>query len=433
MSKNEKVNIFWFRRDLRIEDNIGLIKAFAEGHPVLPVFIFDKNILSKLDNPHDARVDFIHKNLKAIDEKLRFKDSGILALHGTPEECWKQIVSNYNINKVFYNKDYEVYGVKRDTEIQSYLESKEIPFLGFKDHVIFEPGEILKSDGTPYTVFTPFSKKWKEQLSDDKLEFGKIKINEKWAEADLPKFPELVELGFNQATINIPTFNLNPMFLNEYSKFRDIPFEDKGTNLGPHLRFGTLSIRQAVEIAANQDDTLLNELIWREFFIQILAKFPHAANASFKTKYDKLEWENNEAHFKAWCDGETGYPFVDAGMRELKATGRMHNRVRMIAAGFLCKHLLTDWRWGEAWFARHLLDYELASNNGNWQWAAGTGCDAAPYFRIFNPETQLKKFDPEYKYVEKWIPEYGSNAYPEPIVEHKWARERCLSRYKAII
>lgn len=432
MKKSQKINIFWFRRDLRIEDNIGLAKAFADGLPVLPVFIFDKNILDKLQNPTDARVTFIYDTLKKIDNELREKGSGILILHGSPLECWNDILERYNVNEVFYNKDYEEYGHNRDVEIKTNLLRHGIKTNDFKDHVIYEPGEVLKSDGTPYTVYTPFSKVWKAKFLNQSLA-KPLKITPNWTQVQIPKFPEITAIGFEKSDLEVQQFNLDHSFLSNYAEFRDNPSADKGTNLGPHLRFGTISVRKAVKIAFENDEKLLNELIWREFFIQILAKFPHVSKSAFKPKYDKIDWENNELHFQAWCDGKTGYPFVDAGMRELKATGRMHNRVRMIAAGFLCKHLLIDWRWGEAWFARHLLDYELASNNGNWQWAAGTGCDAAPYFRIFNPETQLKNFDLQLKYVKKWIPEFETPNYSLPIVEHKWARERCLVRYKAIM
>lgn len=421
-----KISIFWFRRDLRLEDNTALIHAINSGLPVLPIFIFDSQIIQELSN-NDPRINFIYKNLKSIHQELEKLGSGLLCMKGNPEDIWEEIISKYTIEEVFYNKDYEPYALKRDEIINAILHKNQIAFHSYKDQVIFEENEILKDDGKPYTVFTPYKNKWLQKFNGELLQqdirgektvFFQAKIN----------FPSLTEFGFRASDIEVKEYNLSQ--LDEYHKFRDFPAESQTSYLGPHLRFGTVSIRQIISQLEKAHETFLNELIWREFFMQILFHFPHVVNDNFKSKYNGITWINDELDFEKWCKGETGYPLVDAGMRELNATGYMHNRVRMITAGFLCKHLLIDWRWGEAYFASKLLDYELSSNNGNWQWAAGTGCDAAPYFRIFNPSEQLKKFDKEFKYVRKWIPEFDDLSYPQPIIEHTFARQRALSVYK---
>jgi deoxyribodipyrimidine photo-lyase len=295
--------------------------------------------------------------------------------------------------------------------------------------VIFEEGEILKSDGTPYTVFTPYKKKWLQKLNSDIPEASNTwSYNEmNFLKCDYI-LPSLQDLGFIESNIKVRSYDLS--VINNYHKDRDFPARDKTSYLSPHLRFGTVSIRKIV-IEAMENPVFLSELIWREFFMQILFHFPRTVTENFRTKYDDIQWVNNPDDFQKWTNGETGYPIVDAGMRQLNKTGFMHNRVRMITAGFLCKHLLIDWRWGEAYFAQKLLDYELSSNVGNWQWAAGTGCDAAPYFRVFNPESQQKKFDPEKEYIRKWIDDFNTKTYPEKIVEHDFARQRAIFTYKS--
>ena len=421
-----KVVFFWFRRDLRLEDNVGLSNALKSGLKVIPIFIFDEEILDRLPTD-DARVTFIYKTLSNLDKQLKAKSSSLLIKKGKPIDVWKTIVSEFNIDSVYTNLDYEPYALKRDKEIEGFLTTKNIQFLSFKDQVIFEKNEIVKNDGMPYTVYTPYKNKWLQtfnaqvNLKDYAINFDNFqKIN--------VVFPTLKSIGFINSLIKVKPYNLEN--LTNYDEIRDFPFIDKTSNLSPYLRFGLVSIRKMVQLALETNATFLNELIWREFFMQILFHYPKVVTNNFKKKYDLIPWRNNEDEFKRWCRGETGYPLVDAGMRQLNKTGYMHNRVRMIAAGFLCKHLLIDWKWGEAYFAAKLLDYELSANNGNWQWASGTGCDAAPYFRVFNPETQLKKFDKDLRYVRKWVSDFDELSYPQPIVEHKFARERAISTYK---
>jgi deoxyribodipyrimidine photo-lyase len=420
--------VFWFRRDLRINDNHGLEMALKSGYKVLPLFIFDLHILSELPID-DARVSFIYQNLRKINQELSVVNSSILIKTGEPFTVWQEIVSSYSVKAVYTNNDYEPYAIDRDSHVKRLLQENGIPFYSYKDQVIFEKGEILKQNGEPYTVFTPFKNKWLEKFSfqSDIIFFKTRKLLENIIQASF-RFPEMKEIGFKKSTIQVPDFL--PENIENYEYTRNFMWMDQTTRIGPHLRFGTISIRKAVKMAVNKSHVFLDELIWREFFMMILFHFPGVINNSFKPQYDQINWLNNEKHFEKWKSGQTGYPLVDAGMRQLNATGFMHNRARMITASFLCKHLLIDWRWGEAYFAEKLLDYELASNNGNWQWAAGTGCDAAPYFRIFNPTTQLQKFDPELKYVGKWVTDLNELGYPAPIVEHKMARERALTTYK---
>ncbi len=422
------VNFFWFRRDLRLTDNKGLYEALKAGTPVIPIFIFDHDILNELEED-DPRVSFIYEQLEEINKQLKSLGTSLLVRHGKPIEVWKDLLNQYDIKEVFCNHDYEPYAIQRDASIKDLLISKGSSFNSFKDQVIFEKGEILKNDNTPYTVYTPFKNKWLEKFdSKADIQVFDIEKYQKNFKKDEFHFPKLEEIGFKSSPIKIQPFDLSEIEV--YETYRDIPGEDRTSRLGPHLRFGTVSIRRIVEIAMKKNAVFLSELIWREFFMQILFHFPYVVAGSFKKKYDNIKWLNNETHFEQWCKGKTGYPMVDAGMNQLNQTGFMHNRVRMVTASFLVKHLLIDWRWGEAYFAKKLLDYELSSNNGNWQWAAGCGCDAAPYFRIFNPTSQLKKFDPKLVYIEKWLPEFNSLTYPQPIVEHSFARNRALETYK---
>jgi deoxyribodipyrimidine photo-lyase len=427
---SEKV-IFWFRRDLRLADNAGLYAALKSGYPVIPLFIFDTNILSKLEDKKDMRVDFILQALLYLDKELQQYGSQLCIQYGDPKQVFNSLIVEHPIKAVYTNRDYEPYANERDTAVKSTLLQKGINFLTFKDQVILEPGEVLKSDGKPYTVFTPYAKSWKNALSELLLtSFPSEKILN-YASNGLHKtVSDLSDLGFSSTGVEFTTPDINEQLIEKYHTTRDIPSLDGTTRLGVHIRFGTISIRQLVRIAFATNETWLNELIWREFFMSIIFYFPRVVLQSFKPAYDFIEWRNNEEEFNRWCTGTTGYPIIDAGMRELFATGFMHNRVRMITASFLTKHLLIDWRWGEAWFARLLLDYDLSANNGNWQWAAGSGCDAAPYFRIFNPYEQTKKFDPMLSYIHKWIPELESDRYPMPIVEHSFARKRALETYK---
>lgn len=427
----DSINIFWFRRDLRLDDNHGLLKALQSGKPVLPIFIFDKNILEKLTK-NDARVTFIHQHLSKIDKQLKKLGTGLQIFFGKPADIYKELTQSYNIETVFANRDYEPYGISRDKEVYEFLKSKNITFKGFKDHVIFEKNEIVKDDGTPYKVYTPYSKKWLSVFEQQELSFFP---SEDYAQNFISKFEfkflSLSDIGFEQTSIEIPDFNVSQNIIDNYEETRNFPAIKGTSKLGHHLRFGTISVRKTVSEAKKSNNiTFLKELIWREFFMQILWHYPHTVTKAFKPQYDAIVWRNNKDEFKKWCKGETGYPFVDAGMRELNQTGFMHNRVRMLVGSFLCKHLLIDWRWGEAYFAEKLLDFELSSNVGNWQWVAGCGVDAAPYFRIFNPTTQIQKFDKQLQYIKKWVPEYQELSYPTPMIEHKFARERCLSTYK---
>ena len=436
----KKINVFWFRRDLRLHDNKGLFHALKEGHPVLPLFIFDTNILDKLEDKKDARVEFIHDCLTDLNAKLSTEKSSLLVKQGTPGDVWAELIQTYDIHAVFTNHDYEPYAKDRDQKIKELLEKKGIAFHTFKDQVIFEREEVVKGDGTPYTVFTPYSRKWKSRLDSGRpspeapSRYFDSFASEDHLEGFLKTKPieiiSLKQLGFEATEVDIPSKVVKQGIIRNYDKTRNFPAINGTSKLGIHFRFGTISIREKARKALQLNDTYLNELIWRDFYAMILDHFPFVVNRSFREKYDHIEWRNNEAEFDLWCKGKTGYPIVDAGMRELNATGYMHNRVRMITASFLTKHLLIDWRWGEAYFAKKLLDFDLASNNGGWQWAAGSGTDAAPYFRVFNPTSQQQKFDKDFKYIKRWVPEYGTNKYSEPIVDHKFARERCLKTYK---
>jgi deoxyribodipyrimidine photo-lyase len=429
-----KINIFWFRRDLRLHDNAGLYFALQAGLPVLPVFIFDTDILDKLEERNDPRVMFIHDEIRKIHETLREIRSGVLVKKGIPPEIFKSLTENFQVNAVYCNHDYEPYAKERDRQINDLLNEKGIGFKTFKDHVIFEKNEILNNQGEPYKVFTPYKKVWHSEFTDRLIEPYPSKKLLKGKLVTAPeKIPSLDDIGFSPSEIPIPSRELDADIIRSYQDNRNYPAIDGTTRLGIHLRHGTVSIREAVKAGKYLSETWLNELIWREFYMMILDFFPEVIDRSFKSQYDRIEWNNKEDDFARWCEGKTGYPIVDAGMRQLNKTGYMHNRVRMIVASFLTKHLLIDWRWGEAYFAGKLLDYELASNNGGWQWAAGTGTDAQPYFRIFNPASQTKKFDPEWKYIKKWVPEIHSEDYPKPIIDHKFARKRAIDTYKTAL
>ncbi|HRZ31652.1 MAG TPA: deoxyribodipyrimidine photo-lyase [Flavobacterium sp.] len=427
------MNIFWFRRDLRLDDNVGLFHALNSTEEVLPVFIFDESILAELPKD-DARVTFIHELLSKIQEQLALQGKSLAVFHGKPIAVFKQLISEHSISTVYTNNDYEPYARKRDKEINQLLKEHGIDFKTSKDQVIFEKSEVVKDDGLPYVVYTPFSRKWKEKFKTISLpNYPSENLLDKIALHSYP-FLSLTDIGFETSSIKITPFDVSDKLVDQYESTRNFPAMSGTSMIGAYLRFGAVSIRKMVAKAiASKNETFWNELIWREFFMQILWHFPHTIHKSFKEKYDAIEWNNNETEFQKWCEGKTGYPMVDAGMRELNATGHMHNRVRMVVASFLCKHLLIDWRWGETYFALKLFDYEQASNVGNWQWAAGSGVDAAPYFRIFNPAEQIKKFDKDLKYIKKWVPEVETSAYSLPIVDHKEARERCLRVYKEAV
>ncbi len=430
--KKPEVNIFWFRRDLRLDDNAGLFQALKGDKPVLPIFILDKNILSELTNKQDKRVIFIQKCLDELSDNLRDFGSDLFIKYGEPANVWSQLINEYEIDEVFTNRDYERYGIERDLQIEILLKNESISFTSFKDQVIFDKNEILKPDGKPYTIFTPYSRKWKEKLNPFYLKsYPTEKYSDNFFKFKSNDSIHINDIGFEYFNLDFPEKSVADSLINHYDETRNFPGIEGTTRLGIHLRFGTISIRKLAQKTINKNETFLNELIWRDFYFMILHHFPHINFAkSFKLEYERVVWRNNEAEFEKWKKGITGFPIVDAGMRELAQTGYMHNRVRMIVASFLVKDLLIDWRWGEAWFAEKLLDFDFAANNGGWQWAAGCGCDAAPYFRIFNPDSQQQKFDPDFKYIKKWIPEFGSFNYPLPMVDHKKARDRTLKAYK---
>ena len=430
----EQYTIFWFRRDLRVDDNAGLYHALTSGNKVLPIFIFDTDILEKLPSKSDARLAMIHAALGKITDTMKGNRCNVGMYHGKPKAVFEHLLEKHAIVKVIANQDYEPYAQKRDEEIKQFLTTKKIQFETYKDQVIFEKAEVVKDDGTAYRVYTPFSKKWLAKMHSEGIpNFPSEKHLDKLAPIVQPTL-KLSDLGFKASSIPYPKYQLNSAIIRNYEATRNYPALDQTSRTGAHLRFGTLSIRKmAAEASKEKEITFLKELIWREFFMQILWHFPHTTSQCFKPQYERIEWRNNEEEFERWCNGTTGYTFVDAGMRELNATGFMHNRVRMLVGSFLCKHLLIDWRWGEAYFAEKLLDYEQSSNVGNWQWVAGCGVDAAPYFRIFNPIEQIKKFDKQQQYIEKWVPDFQELTYPQPIVDHKFARERCLTTYKSAL
>lgn len=425
--------LFWFRRDLRLEDNAGLYAALNESFPVLPIFIYDTSILGKLPKI-DARLDFIHSSIALLQKQLELKGKSMVTVKGEPLEVMGQLIESYAVQKVITNRDYEPYARERDSNMASFLESKGIAFETHKDHVMFEKSEVTKDDGLPYKVYTPYSRKWMAALDKEGITAFP---SENHLDKLLNHHQKLLsheDLGFEKSDVKAPQYNISTDLIEQYEARRNFPAVAGTSKLGVHLRFGTVSIRHMVSKARSTGNNIfLKELVWREFFQQILWHFPHTQTACFKPQYERIEWRNNENEFERWCNGTTGYPFVDAGMRELNATGFMHNRVRMLVGSFLCKHLLIDWRWGESYFAEKLMDYEMASNVGNWQWVAGCGVDAAPYFRIFNPTDQIKKFDKAHQYIQKWVPEFQELTYAQPIVEHKMARERCLEVYKSAL
>ena len=419
--------LFWFRRDLRLHDNAGLYHALRKNKNVVPVFIFDTTLLHALEDKADRRVEFIHRSLEALQYQLIDLGSSLLVFHGNPIEIFRTL----HPNAVYTNHDYEPYARKRDEDIRNILMQNGISFHTHKDQVIFEKDEVMKEDEKPYTIFTPYSRKWKAHLNAFYLKsYPTEKYFASFKKIKPVPLPSLREIGFSKTGVTFPERVVKQSIIEAYDRQRNFPAKNGTTKLSVHLRFGTISIRKLAQVAFKKNEVWLNELIWRDFYHMILWHFPQVETQAFKPAYDRMEWCNNEKEFNAWCEGKTGYPIVDAGMRELNSTGFMHNRVRMIVASFLTKHLLIDWRWGEAYFAKKLLDFDLAANNGGWQWAAGSGCDAAPYFRVFNPALQTEKFDPDQVYIQKWVPEINTKDYPKPIVEHAFARDRVIKKYK---
>ena len=426
-----KVTIHWFRRDLRIFDNHGLLRALKEHGHVLPLFIFDTAILERFENRSDRRVDFIHRAITGLKAELETRGSSIRVEHGDPLEVWKRLLETYDIQAVTTNHDHEPYALDRDNTISDLLKSNGIPFRSFKDISIFERGEVVKDDGGPYTVFTPYARKWRAQFLPIMVEpFASSENLDALWKTEALRMPSLQDLGFLPTDLRIPPPEVGSQLISNYHLTRNFPGLEGTSRMSVHLRFGTVSPRALMKQGIALNGAFANELIWREFYMQVLWHFPHVVDRAFKPAYDRIPWQVNEDHFTSWCEGRTGYPLVDAGMRELNTTGHMHNRVRMVVSSFLTKHLLLDWRWGEAYFAEQLLDFELSSNNGGWQWASSSGCDAAPYFRVFNPTLQLEKFDPELTYVKRWVEEYGTPNYSRPIVVHDVARKRAIETYK---
>ncbi|HRW75527.1 MAG: deoxyribodipyrimidine photo-lyase [Lewinellaceae bacterium] len=437
---NQGNTLFWFRRDLRVQDNHGLYRALTSGLPVIGCFIFDEHILSSLEDKDDARVTFLHDTIHDLQEQIDARGGTLIVEYGKPEELIPRILDEYHIQKVYFNHDDEPYALQRDQFIAEHCQRHQISLYSFKDHLIFERDEVLKKDGLPYTVFTPYANAWKNRLELAGLDqdgyplalsaFPSEHPSYPWKKVNSSRIPSLDSMGFVASEKEFPPREVKTSLIRQYGDQRDYPSAQGTSRLGIHFRFGTISIREKARKAYHLSQTFLNELIWRDFYAMILHHFPHVVNGAFRTPYDQIEWRNDEDDFRKWCMGMTGYPLVDAGMRQLNATGFMHNRVRMVVASFLTKHLLINWQWGEAYFARKLLDYDLASNNGGWQWAAGCGTDAAPYFRIFNPDAQQKKFDPKFTYIQSWLPEWGSASYPPPMVDHAFARQRCLKVYQ---
>lgn len=424
------INIFWFRRDLRYYDNHGLHHALKSDHKVLPIFIFDTEILDQLENKQDKRLDYIQQALEQIHKEFQKYRSGLQTFFGKPAEIFEQLISDFDIDTVFTNHDYEPYAKARDLEVENLLKENNIGFKSYKDQVIFEKDEIIKKDKNPYTIYTPYSKKWKELFEEKYTDSFHLNFDQLFQYGAKPILT-LQDIGFEKTDLVYEKPVLDEKQIEMYDKTRNFPGKDSTSRIGVAVRFGTISVRECISFALKHNEVWLNELIWREFFMQILYHFPIVVHHCFKEEYEKVAWRNNEAEFQRWCAGETGYPIVDAGMRQLNETGFMHNRVRMITASFLTKHLLVDWRWGEAYFAEKLLDYELSSNNGNWQWVAGCGCDSSPFFRIFNPEEQTKKFDKFHQYINEWRSKTSKKL--EPIVEHKAARDRALEVYRAAL
>jgi deoxyribodipyrimidine photo-lyase len=421
----QPISIMWHRRDLRIQDNAALYHALKGDFPILSVFIFDSHILNKLDDKSDARVNFIHQQLMNIHAQLETLQSSMLILYGNPEQVWEELCNQYNIQVVYTNKDYEPYAKQRDLKIENILHQHGIELFKFKDQVIFEENEIMSDTGNPYKVYTPYKNKWLSKLNAFYLQSYPVeKYQKNYLKIAPVTTPSLADIGFLPCKISFPSNQINASTLIKYHLERDFPHLQSTSMLGLHLRFGTVSVRLMASMAKEINAVWLSEFIWREFFMQLMYHFPEVKEKEFNPRFRNFPWRKHEEDFKKWCAGKTGYPMVDAGMRQLNATGYMHNRVRMVVASFLCKHLLIDWRWGEAYFAQKLLDFDLSANNGNWQWSAGTGADAQPFFRIFNPQLQQEKFDAELKYIKKWIPEFGTHLYPAPIIDHKQAVQR---------
>lgn len=428
---SQPISVVWLRRDLRLNDNAALYYALRSGTPVLVLFIFDRDILDKLDDRRDRRVEFIHTEVHRLNSQLAGLGSGIVTRYGKPLDVLRQLTDEYTVADVFTNYDYEGYARQRDAEVGAMLGERGIGFHTSKDHALLDRNEVMSGNNASYTVFTPYSNNWLGKLADFQLKsYPTEKYFDRFVKMPPGAVPTLAEMDFQPVGESFPHPTVSAELLQNYQKMRDYPARTGTSELGIHLRFGTISIRELARQAKETSPTFLKELAWRDFYFQVLYHFPHVEKHAFRREYDNIEFRNNPEEFERWCAGETGYPLVDAGMRQLNATGWMHNRVRMVAASFCIKHLLIDWRWGEAYFAKKLRDFDLAANNGGWQWAAGSGTDAAPYFRVFNPALQAEKFDPQGEYIRRWVPEFNSLNYPRPMVDHAFARQRAIDTYK---
>ena len=372
--------------------------------------------------------------MSEINKELRSKGARLHTFYSTPDESFKSLLEQFDVQEVHTNRDYEPYATARERKIENILGNK-VRLVTHKDQVIFESDEVLKDNGTPYLVYTPYSKRWLLKVTEKDFEsYPSAMESNNLVQSYFEEIIPLQKMGFEPTAIELPGKELRMETIEKYADERNFPAKDSTSHLGLHYRFGTVSIRKMAKKASkSEENTYLKELIWREFFMTILHHFPRVVENNYSSKYDGMEWRNNEQEFEKWKTGQTGYPLVDAGMRELNQTGFMHNRVRMLVASFLTKHLLIDWKLGEAYFAEKLLDYDLSSNNGNWQWSAGTGVDAQPYFRVFNPTTQIDKFDKDRQYIRKWVPDYGTDRYPKEMVEHKMARERAIAAFKKAV
>jgi deoxyribodipyrimidine photo-lyase len=470
--------LMWFRRDLRAEDNAALSRALNEAAAVYCVFVFDSEILETLPSTCDRRVEFIWHSLVELKSSLRALGGDLNVLYGRARDVIPAFSLKHQIQAVYTNHDYEPVALDRDHDVAARVRAQPCDWNAFKDQVIFEKSEILNAEQRPYVVFTPYKKAWLAKLGRGDLDPYPVAERAKsLAPGDDRPMPELESIGFartnfSQLDIAAGSAGAKRLFENflgrigEYAKQRDFPAMAGPSRLSVHLRFGTISIRKlvrsAVELDADTESragagTWLSELIWREFYFSILHHFPHVVGHAFRREYDNLAFDNNRSYFRRWRNAETGYPLVDAAMRQINSTGYMHNRLRMVSASFLVKDLHIDWRWGERYFAQHLNDFDLSANNGGWQWCASTGCDAQPYFRIFNPVTQSKKFDPRGVFIRSQLPELsgvpdkylhepwkmplqvqnasgcliGKN-YPGPIVDHAAARKKTLALYAAV-
>ncbi len=469
--------LFWFRRDLRTNDNAGLYHALKAGKRVYCTFIFDREILDHLPSKADRRVEFIWESVRELADTLNRHGGALIVRYARASDEIPALAQELKVDAVFTNEDYEPAAIARDKKVAAALHANGITFEQFKDTVIFEKDEVLTQAAKPFSVFTPYKNAWLKKLTDFYLKPYPTEryVGNLAKSAAAPAIPTLADMGFTSTNIkSLVTCGvtgaalLRDDFIDrmaDYRVARDFPSVKGVSYLSVHNRFGTISIRELATIAHAETikrknegaETWLSELIWRDFYFQILWHTPHAATSAYKREYDALTWENDKTLFQAWCEARTGYPIIDAAMRQLNQSGYMHNRLRMIVASFLTKDLLIDWRWGEKYFADHLNDFDLSANNGGWQWAASTGCDAQPYFRIFNPITQSERFDPQGKFIRKYLPELKNipdkfihapwtlppidataknfligRDYPQPIVDHAVQRDKALAMYKAI-